>query len=206
MTDILIARLRQRAADPRRATDQSGRFLKTSVAPVLDEHLVARAEECLRQQLPPLLRDAYRYVANGGFGPGYGIFPLLPASEPTGEESAVGLHTAFCSFDPNDPAWSWPINLLPFCDWGCAIRTCVDCSSAEGTVVTFDPNVRGVGEPMSTAFAVTHSSLHGWFSDWIAGVKLWDVMFEPDPGRAQTGINPLTKEPFVMVPTKLRRE
>lgn len=34
---------------------------------------VADAERRLGHRLPPLLRRLYREVANGGFGPGYGI-------------------------------------------------------------------------------------------------------------------------------------
>jgi hypothetical protein len=36
-----------------------------------------------------------------------------------------------------------------------------------------------------------------WFSDWVAGVKVWDLMFDPDPSRAKAGINPLTRQPMI---------
>lgn len=38
--------------------------------------IVEAAEKTLGFSLPPLLRDLYTQVANGGFGPGYGIFGL----------------------------------------------------------------------------------------------------------------------------------
>ena len=57
---------------------------------------------------------------------------------------------------------------------------------------------------MSKALAATHPSLESWFTDWLAGVRIWDRMFEPDPSRAVTGINPFTKEPLTFVPTKPR--
>jgi hypothetical protein len=204
MTDSLIADLRRRAADGSLATDEGPEFAQTGTPPV-DEQSILRAELILGRALPPLLRQAYGLVGNGGFGPGYGLLPLLPGGAASGAESVVGLYRAFCSTDPEDPAWCWPAHVVPFCDWGCAIRSCVDCSSPESAVITFDPNVRGVGEPMSSAFALTHSSLRAWFSDWIAGVNIWERMFEPDPASATTGTNPFTREPLTIVSTKLRR-
>jgi SMI1 / KNR4 family (SUKH-1) len=204
MTAEIVAELRRRAADPHLATDEAARFPSTAAAP-LDDGSIARAEAILGRRLPVLLRDAYRLVGDGGFGPGYGIVRLLPDPESSDVESVVGLYTAFCSRDPEDPAWSWPAQLVPFCDWGCAIRSCVDCSTQDGAVVTFDPNVRDLGGPMSNAFAVTHPRIDSWFADWLAGVKLWDRMFEPDPTRTTTLINPVTKEPVMFVASRLRR-
>lgn len=205
MTDSMIGKLRQRAVDASLATDQAGKFPRIANAP-LDEHSICRAEALLGRALPSLLRDAYRYVGNGGFGPGYGLLPLLVDNAgPTDEESVVNLYTTFCSPDPEDSAWVWPRHLLPFCDWGCAIRSCIDCSTPSGPVVTFDPNVHDIGEPLSKAFALAHTDLEAWFGDWLAGAKLWDIMFEPDASRATSGVNPFTKEALVFVPTKLRR-
>jgi hypothetical protein len=202
--DPLITKLQRRARDPAMATDLSAESGLVAASP-LEESSIRRAELTLGLPLPPLLRNAYLRVGNGGFGPGYGLLPLILDDETTGEESAVDLFTAFCSEDAEDPAWSWPRHHLPFCDWGCAIRSCVDCSKPDGSVVTFDPNVRGVGEPMSNALAETHATLSAWFSDWISGVKIWDLMFEPDPSRAVTGTNPFTRDPVTIIPNKLRR-
>jgi hypothetical protein len=204
MTDLLIAKLRRRVSDPRTSTDQAHRFPQVAAAP-LDEESIFEAERVLGLRLPPLLREIYRRVSAGSFGPGYGLLRLLPDPMSSRAESAIGLYTTFCSTDPEDPVWSWPVQLLPFCDWGCAIRSCIDCSTADGAVVTFAPNERGPSEPMSRAFAVTHPSLHAWFSDWIGGVKIWELMFERDPSRARTIMNPFTKQPSSFVPTRLRR-
>jgi hypothetical protein len=204
MTDSLIEQLRRRARDPTRATDEADQY-QQACPPPLDGRSIIRAEEALGFALFPLLRDAYRCVGNGGFGPGYGLLPLVLHEDPNGDESAVNLYTAFRSTDPEDPAWIWPAQLLPFCDWGCAIRSCVDCASKTGTIVTFDPNVRGIGEPISNALALSHASLADWFLDWLAGVRIWDLMFEPDVARAKTLVNPFTKQPLDVVPTKLRR-
>jgi hypothetical protein len=204
MTTTLVAKLRERASDSSRATDEAA-DMPIGASPAVDDESIARAETILGRRLPDLLRDVYRHVGDGGFGPGYGLLRLLPDPRSDDRESVVGLYTAFCSTDPEDAAWSWPVDLIPFCDWGCAIRTCVDCSTPNGAIITFDPNVRDPGEPMSKALAATHPSLESWFADWLAGIRIWDRMFESDPSRAVVGINPFTKEPLTFVPTKPRR-
>ncbi|HVR62942.1 MAG TPA: SMI1/KNR4 family protein [Polyangia bacterium] len=203
MMNPLIAKLRERAADASLATDEAADITSGATVPV-DDVSIARAETLLGRRLPSLLRDAYSNVGDGGFGPGYGLLRLLPDPRSADVESVVGLYTALCSIDPEDAAWSWPVDLIPFCDWGCAIRTCVDSSTPDGTIITFDPNARDLGDPMSTAFAATHPNLESWFTDWLAGVRIWDRMFEPDQSRAATGLNPFTKEPHTIVPTKPR--
>ena len=203
MPHPLIARIQERAANPSLTTDNGVEFAR--IGQPLDEEAIRRAEAAFGYELPPLLRDAYRYVGNGGFGPGYGLLPLILPSASADDESAVSLFTAFRTTDPEDPAWSWPSHLLPFCDWGCAIHSCVDCSVSEGRVVTFDPHGHAIGEPMANAFAPTHASLEAWFRDWLDGAKIWDIMFEPDPARTRAGINPFTKAPISIIPNKLRR-
>ncbi len=201
MTDPLIAELRRRAVDPALATDEKWR---AGAAP-LDAAAIMGAERTLGRALPPLLREVYGTVGNGGFGPGHGLLPLVAVDSNDELESVVDLYCGLHATDPEDPVWSWPDDLVLFCDWGCAIRSCVDTSSPEGAVVTFDPNVRAERESMDAAFALTHTNLRAWFEDWIAGVKLWDLMFEPDPSRATEGINPFTRKPYRFVPSKLHR-
>jgi hypothetical protein len=48
------------------------------------------------------------------------------------------------------------------------------------------------GEP----FANTGHTLNSWLSAWLAGVDLFEEMFEPGPTRP--GINPFTKKPIVI--------
>jgi hypothetical protein len=204
MSDLLIPALRRRSTNPATATDQADVVARVARPPV-DEATLERAEKLLGRRLPAPLHDTFLYVGNGGFGPGYGLLPLFPLADDPAQESLVDLYLAFCSTDRRDSAWTWPPDLVPFCDWGCAIRSCIDCSSDAGAVVTFDPNVREPGAPLDLALSVTHASVQGWFEDWLAGVNLWDVMFEPDPDRAAIGVNPFTKKPFTLVSTKLRR-
>jgi hypothetical protein len=201
--DPLIVALRKRARDPARATDEAFEF-SDPAPPPLDELSVQRAEARLGRPLPPLLREIYRFVGNGGLGPGYGLLPLTRPDE-SEEFPSVVWHFEGLSAEASEPGWSWPETLLPFCDWGCAIQSCIDTSSRDGAVFTFDPGAFELRREMSDAFAQTHESLRAWLSDWLGGVKIWNLMFEPDPGRTRTGINPFTKEPITLVPNKLRR-
>jgi hypothetical protein len=175
------------------------------VRPPVDADALERAEVALSRRLPSTLRQAFLTIGDGGFGPGYGLLPLFPVSGADVGESIVELYRGLSSRAPEDPAWIWPAHLVVFCDWGCAIRSCVDCSSENGAVVTFDPSRHEIGGPMSLMFAQTHSSIEAWFKDWLDDVKIWDLMFEPDPNGAKVGVNPFTREPMKFAATRLRR-
>ena len=136
---------------------------------------VAELEATTGLRLPPFLREVYLNIANGCFGPGYGLMPLTRHPLDDAEETVLGVYQSFRLPDPEDPAWSWPTSLLPICDWGCAIRSCVDCSSAEGAVVRFDPNGHGPGVPWESAFEEENSSVQEWLLAWAAGILSFDL-------------------------------
>ena len=147
---------------------------------------IADAESQLGFHLPPLLRRVYE-IANGGLGPG--VEGLLPIGE--GDDTLVTVYRirvrATHVPKPGEPGFEqgpWPKLLLPICDWGCAIWSCLDCRSDDGVIVTASG-----GEP----FASTGHTLRSWLSAWLAGADLFDEMFEP-----QMGINPFTRKPMVL--------
>lgn len=133
---------------------------------------ITEAEARLGFRLPQLLRDLYSEVGDGGFGPKNGLLPLLkPVSEVklvnlslAGVESAVELYELFRKGDPEDTSWSWPFGLLPILDWGCAIRSCVDCSASSLPVIRDEPDVKRTTES---------PSLELWLKRWLAGEDLW---------------------------------
>jgi hypothetical protein len=148
---------------------------------------IALTETHLGFHLPPLLRSVYG-IANGGIGPGNG---LLPVGED--EDTLAAVYRSFAdatyapsSGEPGFDQYPWPERLLPICDWGCAIWSCLDCRSADGPVVTASN-----GEP----FANTGHTLRSWLSAWLAGVELFEEMFEPSP--THTGVNPFTRQPMM---------
>ena len=86
------------------ASVRSGRLITYNdwappkVYPVAREQTVAGAEAQLGFALPQLLRDIYLRVANGGFGPGYGLLGIDGgAGEPIGRRvyTALDLYEAF---------------------------------------------------------------------------------------------------------------
>jgi hypothetical protein len=172
--------VRERVSVPRPTNTSAGPF-----PPALPEE-IALAESQLGFHLPSLLRRVYE-IANGGFGPGYGLYPIG-----AGEDMLVPTYRSFvevpCAPKPGEPGFDqypWPERLLPICDWGCATWSCLDCRSDDGTIITSSN-----GEP----FASTGFTLRAWLSSWMEGVDLFEEMFEPAPTRR--GVNPFTRQPI----------
>lgn len=131
---------------------------------------LAVAERALGFRLPTLLRRIYVEVADGGVGPGHGVLPL-------GGEGLVELHGRL------HVERRLPTTLLPICDWGCAVTSCLDGAMEDGPIVT----LAGQHPPTNTG-----RDLRGWLSAWLSGVDLWREMFGPGPKRTIT--NPFTRE------------
>lgn len=125
-----------------------------------------RAEARLGFPLPPTLRAIYLNVADGGFGPGYGLLPLLDAEAGVAGESVVELYLSFCLPDPDDSEWHWPQCLLPINDWGCAIRSCVDVASPEESLISFVPGGIGAWQGSWRSEPLT---LQQWLAAWLDG-------------------------------------
>jgi len=175
--DDLIARLSGRAADPVTAIDMAHMYdaPPARYAPA-DATECAAAEQRLGFQLPEPVRRVYTTVANGGFGPGYGLMGLIGGAPLDTGDSAVSLFENFRDGeDPEDPLWNWPAGLLPVCHWGCAIYSCVDCTQPDGPVVRFDPNGHALGEPWGAAFRQESESFEAWLGRWLAGTLPFEL-------------------------------
>ena len=119
MAEDLIARIQDRAADPRTRTDQADIALPPRFPPASGAEL-ARSERRLGFRLPPFLGEVYQQVGNGGFGPGYGLIGLPGGFAHDEGKSIVELYHEYHVDSPDDPSWQWPDGLVPVCDWGCA--------------------------------------------------------------------------------------
>ncbi|AWZ06977.1 MULTISPECIES: SMI1/KNR4 family protein [unclassified Streptomyces] len=117
----------------------------------LDSAGPRRAEARLGFALPPLLAALYTRVADGGFGPEYGLLPL---------ERAVAEYASM-----RGSAWRWPEGVLPIADFGCAMRACVDCRSETAQVLLFEPNS---GDP-GLAWFLESPGLADWLRGWLDG-------------------------------------
>ncbi len=171
--DGLLIALQSRAADPERATDGAD-VVKRKCFPPVTASDVADAERSLGLPLPSLLVAIYTRIANGGFGPGYGLIGLPGGATDDRGLDTVNLYLDLCLPAEGDPHWSWPRHLLPVGHLGCGMYACVDCSTVDGAVVWFEPNPHADGEPWDDAFIPLAPSLAVWLENWLAGVDMFE--------------------------------
>ncbi|MEU5507253.1 SMI1/KNR4 family protein [Streptomyces fungicidicus] len=134
-----------------------------------DAATLARAEAALGFALPPLLAELYLRIADGGFGPEYGLLPLLD-SEPSGEPAAVAQYLANRESGREDPDWPWPEGVLPISHWGCGMYACVDCRSPQAPVLLFEPN----GDDPAQAWFLDSPGLTDWLHAWLRGTGWYE--------------------------------
>ncbi|WP_028805135.1 SMI1/KNR4 family protein [Streptomyces sp. 142MFCol3.1] len=137
-------------------------------APV-DRAAVARAEATLGFPLPPLLAALYLRIGDGGFGPSYGLLPLLDGP-PSGEPAVVPQYLANRKSARKDPDWPWPEGILPISHWGCGMYACVDCHDPRGPVLLFEPN----GDTAEAAWFVDAPDLTTWLRIWLDGTGWYE--------------------------------
>jgi hypothetical protein len=124
--------------------------------------VVGEAEQIIGYRMPPLLRRLYLEVANGGFGPGYGILGLRGGHTADGR-TALDLYRQ--TYDRPAPSWpARPAALLPLCHWGCGIYSYVDCSQPDGPIWGSDPNP---GRPLAESLFSQPFTMAEWLSRWI---------------------------------------
>jgi hypothetical protein len=153
------------------------------VYPPVSAAKVAAAEARLGFALPPLLRDIYMQVGNGGFGPGYGLIGIDGgASHHSGpfDFSIVGLYWSFRARRSRlgEP---WAGKLLPICIWGCTYYSYLDCALPAAPVMAIDENSHGHG-PWGCAFSLHAHSFEEWMQRWLDGEDLWaSIGLEGEP-------------------------
>lgn len=151
-------------------------------APATEEEL-ANAEKHLGYSLPPLLRALYANVANGGFGPGYGLdgvrgynIRVPDAEEDTTYQKTmrnIDLSIYLQKYDSQHyfefPWYVWPDSLFTLCHWGCGYFSHVDCVS--GRVFHGGAGKNGYG------LRTEADSLYEWLDLWTNGVDLWSRIY-----------------------------
>jgi hypothetical protein len=115
-------------------------FVKPQARPArfrpVSEKTVHQTETRLGFTIPPLLTFCYTRIGNGGFGPGYGIIGMQG-----GYASDFGcLVETYHALkkDQESEGRKWKSELLPFCEWGCNIFSCVDCNDKRNPIYTFE--------------------------------------------------------------------
>jgi uncharacterized protein YndB with AHSA1/START domain len=143
--------------------------LVPKIYPPATSRQIADAEEQLGFRLPSLLRDIYLNVANGGFGPGYGFFPLSGGRDEHRERTLVETYVSF-RYRPERVRWGE--KLLPICFWGCCYYSYLDCTQPQTPVMAFNEDSHGEG-PWGCASSPHAKSFEEWMQRWLDGEDLW---------------------------------
>lgn len=167
----LLQALRRRLAIPEKRIQ--GTTDAVPLYPPVSPATLATAERALRFALPTILRRLYTEVANGGFGPGFGLLGIDGGHRDEGR-SLVQMYEYLCSE-------GWPSGYLPLADFGCGAWAAIDLATPSEHVVAMDE--WGVTE--------TPFTLCAWLEAWLADVDLEREMFE-----SLTQTNPFTGEPI----------
>jgi hypothetical protein len=176
--DQLISAVRARIQNPATRTDCLSERRGELPRPATSDS-IGVAEARLGCALHPLHRRLLQEIGDGGFGPGDGLIGLGPGGCDAHGRSLVELRDALW-LDSETPL---PAGVVPLCDWGDAIWSCVDTRT--GRVLTLD----------ETGLTDTGQTLHSWLADWISGTSLFDKMFAFEERNIK---NPFTKELMIV--------
>jgi hypothetical protein len=167
----LLRRLAERIGQNPSSLDIAGNVF--CAHPPASEKAVAATEKRLGFGLPLTLRRIYLNVANGGFGPGYGVMGVEGGFTDDLGQTVADLWEIYRAPYPEDPAWKWPEQFLPVCHWGCVVYSAVDCSREPNPVYLIDVGVKEVGEPMEKIIKLHEPSFEDWLGYWLDGKDLW---------------------------------
>jgi hypothetical protein len=161
----LLDRVRRRLADPTRPPAALG-MPGDLPNPAATREEIAAFERRAGIPLPPLLR-ALLMIADGSFGPGYG---LLGVAHP---DSSGKLDLSRAQ-EPFARHAHWPAKHFVICQWGCGGFSVVDASSAEATVLYFDQDELLIATQRKRAWLrPQRPSLHVFVDAWLADVDLY---------------------------------
>ena len=166
----LISELNKRREEGRLVVDEE--LFEVDNSPLSKVELNS-AEGKLGFKLTPTLRRIFTEVANGGFGPQYGLLGLRGGMRNEDGCDAVDQYLAYQEPDPEDIHWEWPNELLPLGHLGCGMYLCVDCSHNEGPITLFEPNPHEAGEAWNDSFFPFADSTEIWLLGWLDGEDLF---------------------------------
>ena len=167
--DELIARIKARIADPRRAVDAATWVSPTpTIAPPVSGAQLDAAEAVLGFAIPTLLRRLYTEVGNGGFGPKYGLEGVPTVPPVPGTADIVALYEQYSEPDPQHPAYVWPRGLVPLISGGCLAVECIDFLHPPHPVVLFDGDNCDLKRPIVESLKPVAESLEARLELWLA--------------------------------------
>ncbi|MDB5045742.1 MAG: hypothetical protein JWQ08_1792 [Deinococcus sp.] len=167
--DELLAALRERVAY--QATDEVEDARVG--APLTAADVQAAALE-LQLSLPALLERVVTELGNGGWGPGYGLYPLLVPEDQRLNLSVAELDTSSVQWMSECCPDGWPRHLLFLAYWGCNVSSILDLK--DGRVGIFDFSLLDDTEDLTAApesILWQAESLHEWLTRWVDGESLF---------------------------------
>jgi len=111
--------------------------------------------------LPQFVRLLYTEVADGGYGPAYGINPLAGGNS----HSIAGWDRVFQNAnhdEPNGP--QWPSHLIRFCEIGCNMFYALDIRDENGPVFQVEP---ASSDDVTDWLKPSSSSVTNWLDCWL---------------------------------------
>lgn len=122
-------------------------------------------------RLPPFVRRLYTEVADGNFGPCWGINPLRQPPNIDWQDEPLSVE-GWYRYDrqwraKDEPPDYWPYVAEPsirLCEVGCNIQICVDCSTEQGRVFMDDPNLNREWKECIIPVADT---VQEWLARWL---------------------------------------
>lgn len=137
---------------------------------------VHEVERKLGFPLPSTVRRLSVELADGGYGPSWGIYRLQqPAGRPYGypDEGPMSVeswhaldHSAADYASPGRMRESlarYPERFIRYCEVGCNITICVDCTTDAGKVFVADPS----GPGQLDVLTPLADSVEQWLWDWL---------------------------------------
>lgn len=168
--DELIVRMRERAADRRRATSAASWARNyADIAPSFGPAQLEVVEDAKRRfgfPLPNLLLRLWSEVANGGIGPGYGIYGLEDGM--TDDMLDLPLPDLFLQWKDYD-GWIEQVGpkaaerIVPICHWGCNSFSAIDCSTPDGNMLMFRDGATRIDQRVTFV---------QWIQDWLNGIDV----------------------------------
>jgi hypothetical protein len=183
----IVERIRAHIQNPRLTTSINAFTPRRhSLYPPTTPAIVEEAEAKMGFHLPPLLRELYTQVGNGGFGPGYGIFGLeggyvdpdiinnfqggtlvewyfsfrwMDDNIPELKHDFKNNSSLFIDPEPKPENWGWFDKLVPICNHGCWQLSCIDCSKSTFPVLFF------IG--YNCELQLASHTFDEWLEDWL---------------------------------------
>src|SRR5262245_15149446 len=145
----LLTDVRSRASDPTKIHDYAqwmpGRA--KIFAPATPKQIRATVND-LGFELPSLFKEILSMIGNGGFGPGYGLIGVQGGYVDFKRDGLLELGRQLGALEKK---------IVPICNWGCGIYSCLDCAKSEAPVLFFNPQIDFFGPENILQVTVTSS-------------------------------------------------